>query len=155
MSASPTGDGEIAWYQNDGTAGTRAYSCMTVAGENRCSRDDDYLTGGTLHFERHVIRENFEGVSTVFGLDIDLDGDVDMVEICGGEARTSTIAVRRHLRAGPNYDLVTNVDLKDVEHQAAVIHYFRTHRPLVAVMAPTCKPFGRWATFNYLSLIHI
>ena len=45
----------------------------------------------------------------------DITGDVDIVEICGGEARTSTLAVRRHLRVGPNYDLVTNVDLNDEE----------------------------------------
>jgi len=31
-----------------------------------------------------------------------------MVEICGGVARTSTIAVRRRLRTGANFDLVTD-----------------------------------------------
>ena len=54
-----------------------------------------------------------------------LDDGIDIVEICGGEARTSTPALRRHLRAGFNFDLVCNVDLNDTEHQAAVVHYFR------------------------------
>ena len=30
-----------------------------------------------------------------------------------------------------------------------MIAYFRRYRPLVAVMAPTCKPFGSWGRFNY------
>eukprot|EP00969_Alexandrium_andersonii_P367386 15470606-Alexandrium_andersonii.AAC.1 len=30
---------------------------------------------------------------------------VDIAEICGGEGRSSFIAARRHMRAGPNFDL--------------------------------------------------
>ena len=78
-----------------------------------------------------------------------LDYGVDIVEVCGGEARTSSLAVRRHLKAGENFDLVTGVDLNDEIQQAAVERYFRQQRPLVVIMAPTCRPFGRWATFNY------
>ena len=78
-----------------------------------------------------------------------LDYGVDIVEIYGGEARASALAMRRRLNAGPNYDLITDVDLNDPEHQAAGVHDVRHHRPLVAVMATTCKPIGRWVSVEY------
>eukprot|EP00969_Alexandrium_andersonii_P212192 9370315-Alexandrium_andersonii.AAC.1 len=36
---------------------------------------------------------------------------VDIAEICGGEGRSSSVAARRHMRTGPNFDLVLGVDL--------------------------------------------
>ena len=36
---------------------------------------------------------------------------MDLAEVCGGAARTSRLAVRRRLRAGRNFDLVTRCDL--------------------------------------------
>jgi hypothetical protein len=77
------------------------------------------------------------------------EGTLDMVEICGGVARTSTIAVRRRLRTGANFDLVTDWDLNDPKQQAEVKRYFRKFQPLVAIMGPTCKPFGKLANYNY------
>ena len=68
------------------------------------------------------------------------EGTLDMVEICGGMARTSTIAVRRRLRTGANFDVVTDWDLNDPKQQAEVKTYFRKFQPLVAIMGPTCKP---------------
>ena len=35
---------------------------------------------------------------------------LDMCELCGGEARATTVAVRRRLKTGKNFDLVTHVD---------------------------------------------
>ena len=49
--------------------------------------------------------DDFETVLASWG------AGVDIAEICGGEARTSQLVVRRHLAAGPNFDLVTDVDL--------------------------------------------
>eukprot|EP00969_Alexandrium_andersonii_P067918 2996371-Alexandrium_andersonii.AAC.1 len=43
---------------------------------------------------------------------------VDIAEICGGEGRSSTIAARRHMRTGPNFDLVLGVDLTRRENQS-------------------------------------
>ena len=74
---------------------------------------------------------------------------VDLVEICGGEGRVSTLAVRRHCQVGENFDLVTNWDLNDPLQQKRVLAYFARHKPLVAIMGPTCKPFGRLANYNY------
>ena len=36
---------------------------------------------------------------------------LDIVEFCGGEGRATKIAIRRRLRTGRNFDLVTNADL--------------------------------------------
>jgi len=74
---------------------------------------------------------------------------IDIIELCGGAARTSTVCIRRNLQAGPNFDIICQCDLNDVDQQLAVLQYIRRYRPLVAVMAPTCTPFGPMASFNY------
>jgi hypothetical protein len=78
-----------------------------------------------------------------------LTGVLDLVEISGIVGRVSILALRRHLKVGENFDLVTNWDLNNSEHQREVLRYFEKHKPLVAVMGPTCKPFGRLANYNY------
>ena len=42
---------------------------------------------------------------------------IDIAELCGGAARATTFAVCRSLRAGPNFDLVTGVDLNNCKDQ--------------------------------------
>ena len=42
----------------------------------------------------------------------------DIVEFCGGAARTSVICARRQLRTGGNFDLLTGVDLNSTRDQA-------------------------------------
>eukprot|EP00969_Alexandrium_andersonii_P180393 7973220-Alexandrium_andersonii.AAC.1 len=42
---------------------------------------------------------------------------VDLAEVCGGEGRTSSVAVRRHMPTGPNFDLVLGVDLTKRDNQ--------------------------------------
>ena len=42
---------------------------------------------------------------------------IDIAELCGGVARATTLAVRRSLRAGPNFDLITGVDLNSRKDQ--------------------------------------
>ena len=79
-----------------------------------------------------------------------LGDGLDLVELCGGEGRVSTIAIRRHLKVGENFDLVTYWDLNDPKDQARVVRYFKKYRPLVAIMGPTCKPFGKLARYNYV-----
>ena len=48
---------------------------------------------------------------------------LDMCELCGGEARATTVAVRRRLKTGKNFDLVTHVDLNDPKVQRQVRKY--------------------------------
>jgi hypothetical protein len=45
---------------------------------------------------------------------------------------------------------VCGVDLNDAETQRLVKRYFEDHKPFVAVMAPTCTPYGRMAYQNFV-----
>ena len=67
---------------------------------------------------------------------------IDVAELCGGLGRTSKVAIRRLLKTGKNFDLVTGCDLNQASEAAACCKYFRNNNVLVAVMAPTCGPFG-------------
>ena len=72
---------------------------------------------------------------------------VDIAELCGGVARTATLAVRRSLRAGQNFDLITGVDLNNRKDQELTKKYIDKHHVLVVVMTPTCGPFGPMGRF--------
>ena len=72
---------------------------------------------------------------------------IDIAELCGGVARATTLAVRRSLRAGPNFDLITGVDLNNRKDQELTKSYIDKHHVLVVVMAPTCGPFGPMGRF--------
>ena len=52
------------------------------------------------------------------------------------------------MRAGPNFDLTTGVDLTDHDELAAFWKYMRLARPRVVVMGPPCTPFGPLARYN-------
>ena len=67
---------------------------------------------------------------------------LDVIEICGGEARCTTVAIRRGLRAGDNFDIICSCDLNDESNQNKVIKYIKESKPLVTIMAPTCTPYG-------------
>ena len=74
---------------------------------------------------------------------------IDIAEVCGGEGRTSSIAIRRRLRSGRNLDLVHGCDLTKPEVRQAGYNYFKNNRVLVAVMAPVCGPFGPLSHLNW------
>ena len=77
------------------------------------------------------------------------DWQDDVFELCGGEHRTSVIAIRRHMKVCPKqWDLSAGCDLNDPSEIAALWQYLQNHRPLVAVLQPPCTPFGPWANFN-------
>eukprot|EP00971_Amphidinium_carterae_P190781 3785877-Amphidinium_carterae.1 len=63
---------------------------------------------------------------------------LDFLELCGGEARATVLACRYSLHAGPNFDLVTGVDLNNLEHQDMTIAFIRVFKPLCVLMGPTC-----------------
>ena len=73
---------------------------------------------------------------------------IDIAELCGGVARPTTLAIRRRLKTGQNFDLVTNVDLNKPSHQNLARQYINNNQVLVVVMAPTCGPFGPMGKFN-------
>ena len=72
---------------------------------------------------------------------------IDIAELCGGVARAAILAVRRSLRAGPNFDLITGVDLNNRKDQELAKKNIDKHHVLVVVMAPTCGPFGPMGRF--------
>jgi len=76
--------------------------------------------------------------------------NLDIVEICGGAARVSHIAIRRRLKTGKNFDIICGFDVNDIEIQKQILTYFKVHKPLVAVMSPMCRPFGRHSNINYI-----
>ena len=54
-----------------------------------------------------------ENVQVALNVLAPLASKIDIAEICGGLARTSTMCFRKHLKVGQNFDLVTNVDLNN------------------------------------------
>ena len=74
---------------------------------------------------------------------------LDIVEICGGAARTSYIAIRRRLKVGENFDIICGFDINTSKDQKLVEEYFVTYQPLVSVMSPMCRPFGPMSNVNY------
>ena len=56
--------------------------------------------------------------------------------------------MKRRLRSGHNWELVTGADLTDVRVQRQVLSYLRLAKPLVTVMAPRCDPFGPLGSRN-------
>ena len=66
---------------------------------------------------------------------------LDLVEICGGGARASQVAVRRRLNTLPHFDLVTLVDLTLPHHQQDTQALIHATYALVVIMAPVCGPF--------------
>ena len=78
------------------------------------------------------------------------DGDT-MCEIAGGEARTTRVMIRYHdkrIHPGPNFDLVTDVDLTNDREQQAFWDYRRQRKPNVCDMSPMCRSFGNWSHIN-------
>ena len=77
---------------------------------------------------------------------------VDLIELCGGQGRISTVAFRRGLESGENLDLVTGCDLGEPATQRAINHYLDTCDVLVEVLQPNCRTTGRNSYYN--SIMH-
>ena len=73
---------------------------------------------------------------------------VDLLELCGGEARISQVSFKRGLASGGDLDLVTGCDLGDPAVQRAVDHYLETCYVLVTVLQPNCRTTGRNSYYN-------
>ena len=74
---------------------------------------------------------------------------IDIAEICGGQSRTSKLAVRKRLKVGSNFDLVTHTDLADPRDARSALEYFKSNRVAVAVMAPCCDCYGPLSHLNW------
>ena len=57
---------------------------------------------------------------------LDAAGDgMDICELFGGEARPTTIAIRRRLKTGKNFDLVAGCDMRRPQNQRDFIQYLQ------------------------------
>jgi len=120
--------------------------------------EDNFVKGLTEHWmkgsswfgsEFNPVTQKVSSLEEMFTMLGTVAGGLDLVEICGGEGRTSILAVRRQLTVGEHFDLVTNWDLNSTQDQEQVLRYLHKYRPLVIVMGPMCKPFGKLANYNY------
>ena len=89
----------------------------------------------------------FENLMTYLSGD-KMAGDMDVMELFGGEAGVTRIALRRRLRTGENFDLITGADLTDKKMQQTLFDYVEHHQPLVVVMGPPCTAFASWSNCN-------
>lgn len=67
---------------------------------------------------------------------------IDVMEVCRAVARVTYLAVRRHLATSQCFDIRVGVGLNLAAHQRAVWAHLDIAKPLVALMAHTCSPFG-------------
>ena len=74
---------------------------------------------------------------------------IDVAELCGGVGRTVQAAVRRRLRSGQNFDLVTGFDLGHPGDQRKVFVYVNENEVLVVVVAPSCRALGPPSNLDY------
>ena len=56
--------------------------------------------------------------------------------------------IRRRLRTGKNFDIVSGCDLRDPREQHALLQYVEWYEPFMVIMAPMCTPFGPIGRFN-------
>lgn len=75
-------------------------------------------------------------------------GSVDVVEICDGERGVGKLCVRRRLKRGAKFDLVTGVDLGGKSFQDEAIRHLEANKPSVIILAAPCTFFWHWSHFN-------
>ena len=69
----------------------------------------------------------------------------DLLEVFGGEAGVTRIAVRKRLVSGGNFDLVTGCNLLDKNQREALFRLIKSLSPLVVIMGPPCTAFSAWS----------
>ena len=74
----------------------------------------------------------------------------DVVEICGGTARTSHVLIKRwhEVHVGKNFDAVCGIDLRVPAQVVALWRYMTNTKPLVAVIATPCTGLSGYASVN-------
>ena len=75
---------------------------------------------------------------------------VDILEVMGGEARTTQVMVRRNDRGGYNFYCVVGFDLMRADDEQCLYDYIRATKPFIVVMAPQCTGLAGWGNFNQM-----
>ena len=127
-----------------------------ISSDSAQSSDDDHITG-FQHFgltnasglaeppSSVMIAASLDEVAQILAY---AGPGVDVAELCGGEARATTVAIRRRLVGGRNFDLVTQVDLGCPQQQRTCLNYLTQHSVLVLIMAPRCRTLGPTSSLN-------
>eukprot|EP00439_Symbiodinium_sp_Y106_P057262 s2270_g8.t1 len=89
----------------------------------------------TLH-QNSVLAVDVDEMFTILGELQNRACGAEVIEVCGGSARTSYLCVRRCLSSGRNLELITGTDLAVPETQNKIIRYIASARPLVIIMSP-------------------
>ena len=76
---------------------------------------------------------------------------VDIMEIMGGEGKTTQVMVRGHFKAGKNFEAVMGIDVLDPEEEQEMFEHISKVKPLVIVMAPRCTAGGGWQSINAIN----
>ena len=76
-------------------------------------------------------------------------GQVDIMEIFGGQGLTTQILVRRYdVEAGHNFDLLTGFDLESKRDVDYLFRYIQEMKPAIVVMAPPCTGLKGFSALN-------
>ncbi|CAK0820075.1 unnamed protein product, partial [Prorocentrum cordatum] len=78
------------------------------------------------------------------------DHYIDVVEICGGNARTSQILIHRfhETKIGLNFDIIVGIDLLDPTQEAALWQYLKSNKVLITILSVPCTGLAGWQTLN-------
>ena len=109
-------------------------------------RGGDSLWEGDIASRIHTV--SLSSTQELLAVLTRVKGKIDIAEVCGGEARTSQVAVRRRLTSGRNFDLVSGCDLTVDKDCYYAMQYFIRNEVLCAVMSPICGPFGPLGYLN-------
>ena len=64
-----------------------------------------------------------------------LEGQLDVMEVFGGQGGVPKVCIRRRLRTGDNFDLVSGMDLTKRSHIDDILQHVDAVKPLVGVGA--------------------
>ena len=78
----------------------------------------------------------------------ELGGNLDVMEIFGGESGVSKIGIRRKLKTGKVLDLVPGFDPTQVADQKILVEYIYQHQPMVIVAGPPRTVFANLSRIN-------
>lgn len=69
-------------------------------------------------------------------------GYVDVVAMFGGESGVGRLCIRRRLKRGGNFALVSGFDLTKSSDRKHVVDDSNAQKPLMAILGPPCTSFG-------------
>ena len=111
-------------------------------GDDELGEASEVVSTAVMFTMNHKHAQEATSLAQAFAFAQRRHSQLDIVEICGGEARCSSIALRLNMFAGDNFDLKCHCDLNDPRNQKLVQAYIAANKPLVTLMSPVCTPYG-------------